>query len=187
MNLNLFPKDLLVELDPAGQPCTNTLAVARAFNKRHDVVLRDVRNIIQSLGEISISELDAIAEENHFIPDVNNAHKFVDVTYKDAKGETRPMYQLQRDAFTLLVMSYTGKKALLVKLRFLAAFNTMEELLSERYASYENAFKTLRPRLAIVAEHPELPRAELQQLTGHKSPSSITASRKRCRELGLLN
>ena len=62
MNLNLFPKDLLVELDPAGQPCTNTLAVARAFNKRHDVVLRDVRNIIQSLGEISISELDAIAE-----------------------------------------------------------------------------------------------------------------------------
>ena len=111
----------------------------------------------------------------------------MDVTYKDAKGETRPMYQLQRDAFTLLVMSYTGKKALLVKLRFLAAFNTMEELLSERYASYENAFKTLRPRLATVAENPNLSRTELQQLTGHKSPSSITASRKRCRELGLLN
>lgn len=187
MNLNLFPKDLLVELDAAGQPCTNTLAIAQAFNKRHDHVLRDVKNLVEALGEISISELDAIAEENHFIPDVNNARKFGGVTYKDAKGETRPMYRLQRNAFMLLVMGYTGKKALLVKLRFLAAFDTMEELLSERYASYENAFRTLRPRLAIVAENPDLSRSELQQLTGHKSPSSITASRKRCRDLGLLN
>ena len=187
MNLNLFPKDLLVELDAAGQPYTTTLAVAQAFNKRHDVVLRDARNIIQSLGEVSILELDAIAEENHFIPDVSGLHNFVETSYADSWNRSKPMYRLNRDGFMLLVMGYTGKKALLVKLRFLAAFNTMEELLSERYASYENAFRTLRPRLAIVAENPNLPRAELQQLTGHKSPSSITASRKRCRDLGLLN
>ena len=63
MNLNLFPKDLLVELDPAGQLCTNTLAVARAFNKRHTDVLRDVKNITGALSEIKISELEAIAED----------------------------------------------------------------------------------------------------------------------------
>ena len=187
MNLNLFPKDLLVELDPAGQLCTNTLAIARAFNKRHTDVLRDVKNITGALSEIKISELEAIAEENHFIPNLDSERKFALAEYLDEQKKPRPMYRLQRNAFMLLVMGYTGKKALLVKLRFLAAFDTMEELLSERYASYENAFRTLRPRLAIVAEHSELPRAELQQLTGHKSPSSITASRKRCRELGLLN
>lgn len=111
----------------------------------------------------------------------------METSYADSWNRSKPMYRLNRDGFMLLVMGYTGKKALLVKLRFLAAFNTMEELLSERYASYENAFRTLRPRLAIVAENPDLSRSELQQLTGHKSPSSITASRKRCRDLGLLN
>ncbi|MFU8924919.1 Rha family transcriptional regulator [Acinetobacter puyangensis] len=187
MNPCLFPKDLLVELDAAGQPYTTTLAVAQAFNKRHTDVLRDVKNIVEALDGISVLELQAIAEENHFIPDVSGQRNFASTSYTDTWNRSKPMYQLNRDGFMLLVMGYTGKKALLVKLRFLAAFNTMEELLSERYASYENAFRTLRPRLAIVAEHPDMPRSDLQQLTGHKSPSSITASRKRCRELGLLH
>ena len=186
MNLNLFPKDLLVELDAAGQPYTTTLAVAQAFNKSHRHVLRDVKNLVEALGEISIATLDEIAAENHYIASADHLPKFGGVTYKDAKGETRPMYCLHRDAFMLLTMRYTGKKALETQVRFMTAFNAMEELLSERYASYENAFRTLRPRLAIVAEHPDLSRTELQQLTGHKSPSSITSSRKRCRELGLL-
>ena len=186
MNLNLFPKDLLVELDAAGQPHTTSLAVAQAFSKNHQHVMRDIQKIVNALGEIKISELEAIAEENHFIPDVSGQSNFGQSSYQNAQNKTQPMYRLNRNGFMLLVMGYTGKKALLVKLRFLAAFDTMEELLSERYASYENAFRTLRPRLAIVAEHPDLSRTELQQLTGHKSPSSITSSRKRCRELGLL-
>lgn len=191
MNLNLFPKDLLVELDATGQPYTTTLAVAQAFNKSHRHVLRDTKNLIKALGEISISTLDEIAAENHYIASADHQPKFGLMTYLDKAGNgasrKQTMYRLHRDAFMPLTMRYTGKKALETQVRFMTAFNAMEELLSERYASYENAFRTLRPRLAIVAENPELPRAELQQLTGHKSPSSITASRKRCRELGLLN
>ena len=63
MNLNLFPKDLIVELDATGQPYTTTLAVAQAFNKSHRHVLRDTKNLIEALGEISISTLDEIAAE----------------------------------------------------------------------------------------------------------------------------
>ena len=191
MNLNLFPKDLLVELDAAGQPYTTTLAVAQAFNKSHRHVLRDVKNLVEALGEISIATLDEIAAENHYLASADHQPKFGLMIYMDkaGKGASRKqiMYRLHRDAFMLLTMRYTGKKALETQVRFMTAFNAMEELLSERYASYENAFRTLRPRLSIVAENPDLPRTELQQLTGHKSPSSITASRKRCRELGLLH
>lgn len=45
MNLNLFPKDLLVELDAAGQPHTTSLAVAQAFSKNHQHVMRDIQKI----------------------------------------------------------------------------------------------------------------------------------------------
>jgi Rha family phage regulatory protein len=99
-----------VELDPAGQLCTNTLAIAQAFNKRHTDVLRDVKNIIGALSEIKISELEAIAEENHFIPNLDSERKFALAEYLDEQKKPRPMYRLQRNAFMLLVMGYTGKK-----------------------------------------------------------------------------
>ena len=34
--------------------------------------------------------------------------------------------------------------------------------------------------------HPELPRQQLISLTGHKSPGSITACRRRMRQVGLF-
>ena len=76
MNLNLFPKDLLVELDAAGQPYTTTLAVAQAFNKSHRHVLRDVKNLVEALGEISITTLDEIAAENHYLASADHQPKF---------------------------------------------------------------------------------------------------------------
>ncbi len=187
MNLNLFPKDLLVELDAAGQPYTTSLAVAEFLGKKHKNILRDIEKLVSNIGDLKVSDLDAIAAENHYIPDVVGRLRFEPTSFTDKWNRQQPMYRLYRDGFMMLTGRYTGYKATLCQVRFMAAFNTMEELLSERYASYENTFRTLRPRLAIVAEHPDMPRADLQQLTGHKSPSSITASRKRCRELGLLH
>ena len=72
MNLNLFPKDLLVELDAAGQPHTTSLAVAQAFSKNHQHVMRDIQKIVNALGEIKISELEAIAENiNDVLDDIS--------------------------------------------------------------------------------------------------------------------
>lgn len=48
-------------------------------------------------------------------------------------GQQYRMYQMDRDGFTLLVMGYTGDKALYWKLQYIAAFNTMEEVLRERH------------------------------------------------------
>ncbi|QEH68182.1 phage antirepressor KilAC domain-containing protein [Cellulosilyticum sp. WCF-2] len=48
-------------------------------DKRHDVLLRDIRSEIQALENANI-----------------NAHNFVEVSYKDGKGETRPCYSLNK-------------------------------------------------------------------------------------------
>jgi phage regulator Rha-like protein len=42
------------------------------------------------------------------------------------------MYIIYRDGFMLLVMGYTGKKALAIKLAYIEAFNAMEEELARR-------------------------------------------------------
>lgn len=53
------------------------------------------------------------------------------VEYKDAKGESRPAYNLTRDGFTILVMGFTGKAAMKWKIRYIEAFNAMEQKLLE--------------------------------------------------------
>ena len=86
-----------------GRPTTTSLVIAKKFGKRHDAVLRSVRNLET--------------------PDSFNAHNFVAVDYRDAKGELRPMFSITRDGFALLAMGFTGKKAVEWKVKFLDAFN----------------------------------------------------------------
>ena len=91
---------------------TTSLAIANTFGKRHDNVLRDILN------------LD--------IPDEFNRLNFEAVEYTDAKGEKRPMYLITRDGFTILAMGFTGKRAMEFKIKYIEAFNRMEEELRRR-------------------------------------------------------
>ena len=91
-----------------GRPATTSLEIAKFFKKRHDVVLRDVRNIMDNC------------------PESFNAHNFVVVSYLDGKRENRPMFIIFKDGFTLLVMGYTGPEAMRFKLAYIEAFNALE-------------------------------------------------------------
>ena len=91
-----------------GRPATTSLEIAKFFKKRHDVVLRDVRNIMDNC------------------PENFNAHNFVVVNYLDGKRENRPMFIIFKDGFTLLVMGYTGPEAMRFKLAYIEAFNALE-------------------------------------------------------------
>ena len=66
------------------QVVTTSIHVAEYFGKEHSKVLRAIRMLDCSI-------------------DFNQAN-FGLVTYKDAKGEQRPMYYLTRDGFTFLAM-----------------------------------------------------------------------------------
>lgn len=99
----------LVFNDDSGHILTNSMLVAEKFGKQHKHVIDAIKKLISS------------AE--------NSAQFFVSTTYVDGSGKTNPMYVMNRDGFSLLVMGFTGEKALQFKLDFIRSFNEMEEKL----------------------------------------------------------
>lgn len=90
------------------QIVVSSRSVAENFGKEHRTILRDVREIL--------------AAQNCA------ARFFMESTYEN-RGKQYPEYLMNRDGFSLLVMGFTGKKALDWKLRYIDAFNQMEERL----------------------------------------------------------
>ena len=96
---------------------TTSLKVAEVFEKRHNNVIRDIENAISNLLKFE-----------------HVKKSFVKSSYKDAKGEMRPMYYLNRDAFSFVVMGFTGAKAAEWKWNYIQAFNKMEDALNKLLA-----------------------------------------------------
>ena len=94
-----------------GRPATTSLAIAEHFGKRHDHVIRSIKDLI------------ANCPENFTAPNFGASE------YTDETGRKLPMFNVFFDGFILLVMGYTGKKALNMKLAYIAAFNAMREKL----------------------------------------------------------
>lgn len=111
-----------------GRPATTSLEVAKFFGKRHDHVMRGIKDIIDNCAEsLSAPNFGAANSPKSF-----SAHNFVGASYLDEQAKNRPMYIIYRDGFMLLVMGYTGKKALAIKLAYIEAFNAMEEELARK-------------------------------------------------------
>ncbi len=91
---------------------TTSLLVAEMFHKRHDSVIRDIKN------------LDCSKEFN--------LHNFVETSYVDTWNRKQPYYLITKDGFTFLVMGYRGKQAAEFKEKYIAAFNKMENYLKEK-------------------------------------------------------
>ena len=94
-------------------PAVLSVDVARNFQRQHSHVLREIDRL------------------RSILPKSFNASNFGRVDIPDAKGEKRRAYLLTRDALSLLVMGFTGKAAIMWKLRYIEAFNTMEQALYE--------------------------------------------------------
>ena len=94
---------------------TTSRKVAEVFGKEHFNVLRDVENLGCSN---SFRKLNFEVSEYK----VHGNNK----TYKE--------YVMTRDGFTLLVMGYTGEKAMQFKEAYIHAFNEMEKELKRLYA-----------------------------------------------------
>ena len=99
----------------SGRPATTSLEVAKFFGKRHDNILRDVDALLSQLPENSLQlNFEETYQEQETPLGVKQVRMFI----------------LYRDGFMLLVMGYTGKKALAMKLAYIEAFNRMEEELA---------------------------------------------------------
>ena len=92
-----------------GQPAVSSRDVAEQFKKEHYNVIQSIKNLI--LENSSLTSM------------------FMEDTYTAGTGKKYPMYYMNRDGFTLLAMGFTGKEALTWKLKYIQAFNMMEERL----------------------------------------------------------
>lgn len=94
---------------------TTSRDVAEVFGKRHADVLRDIENLGCS---------EDFRKRN-----------FAFSEYKvESNNKTYHEYIMTRDGFTLLVMGYTGEKAMQFKEAYIRAFNEMEQELKRLYA-----------------------------------------------------
>lgn len=142
--LGLFEKD--------GQILVSSVDVAENFDKRH-------KNVIQSIEKLKVDE------EYHrlnFQPMVYTA-EIGSGAERDCKG-----YYMTRDGFTLLVMGFTGYKAMEWKVKYIKAFNAMEAKLKEG-AAREAALPEAKPedsgeaaRLRLREKQAELREREIE-------------------------
>lgn len=132
--------DEVLVWDKDGQAVTSSRNVAAVFEKRHDHVLRDIENVIAQLPKEHSPNLG----DGLFISSV---HK------NESNGRAYPEYLITRDGLTLLVMGYTGPKAMAFKLAYIRRFNEMERALAKQHEA-QVAENTMRAHSAqCTLEH----------------------------------
>ena len=71
---------------------------------------------------------------------------FVEDSYIASNGKQNKMYYLNRDGFTFIAMGFTGKKADEFKLKYIEAFNKMEQIVRQEL------LQTPEEKLALTME-----------------------------------
>ena len=114
-------------------------SVAAFFFKFHFHVLRDIARITDTKSGLSKEFIDS---------------NFVADKYKDSTGRKLPCYQMTRDGFTILVMGYTGEKAMRFKELYIKRFNEMEALIKQLVAARQE-FPMLTEMIRTVHDNPK--------------------------------
>lgn len=99
--------DLVIMKDQ--QAVTSSLQVAETFDKSHKHVLEAIDNLKEGVAE---NWADLFYEDTYIHPQNRQPYRVI---------------YMNRDGFTLLAMGFTGKKALKFKMRYIEAFNKMED------------------------------------------------------------
>lgn len=119
------------------QAVTTSKLVAESFGKEHKHVLRVIRNLQKDVPNFGLM--------------------FSEGMEPDSYGRQQTTSYMNRDGFTLLAMGFTGKEALVFKLKYIDAFNEMEKkllaqpsskkLLLQTALEHENRFEVVEGRI----------------------------------------
>lgn len=136
----LIPQDEYGMLaNPQGIAMVDSLFVAEAFGKKHFHVLRDIARLTESKSGLS----ENFAAGNYFLD-----------VYKDATGRKLPHYLMTRDGFTMLIMGYTGPKAMHFKELYIQRFNEMEQCIRSLLSARQE-FPMLTDMICRLHESPK--------------------------------
>ena len=119
-----------------GQPVTTSEKVAEVFGKQHSHVLRSIQKLI---------ELDERCKSIFGCTSVS-------VQMPNGGIREEAAFRMTRDGFALLVMGFTGKKALGFKLAYIEAFNAMESELRKQKSIQQIQMKQVDTRKKVIAD-----------------------------------
>lgn len=122
--------NLVKILNQDGQLVVTSRQITEDFGKEHKHVLDSIRNLVA---------------ENSAVKNM-----FIESSYKN-RGKQYPEYLLTRDGFSLLVMGFTGSKALEWKLKYIEAFNKMEHALKKQ--KQLSPMEQLKLQYQVLEEH----------------------------------
>ena len=105
--------DLVIMKDR--QAVTTSLNLAESFNKRHADVIRAIEEKINSAQNC-----------------VQFQNMFAEGEYKDKSGKTNKMYYMNRAGWTFIAVGFSGRKADSFKLKYIDAFDQMEEHIKQQ-------------------------------------------------------
>lgn len=109
------------------------------FEKQHFHVLRDIAKITDTKSGLSEEFI-----KNNFTTD----------TYKDSTGRKLPCCQMTRDGFTMLVMGYSGAKAMHFKELYIKRFNEMERFIKTLMLTRKE-FPLLTEQIRFIHKNPK--------------------------------
>lgn len=131
------------------RPVTDSLTIAESFGKRHDNVLRDIKEM-ECSQEFSLLN-------------------FEETPYTAQNGQQYNKYLITQDGFSFLVMGYTGKEAARFKEMYIGEFNRMREELSkpqfnlpQNYVEALKALVTTEEEKQVLALQIEADRSKVQ-------------------------
>ena len=128
----------------SNQVVTDSRSVAEHFGKQHNHVMRDIKNLLEGVSKIGQTPM------------------FHETTYvNEQNGQPYPMYLMNRDGFSLLVMGFTGAKALEWKLKYINAFNEMEKALKDQRVKQVEQDKAKEMRAEAMLKNADSRRAKL--------------------------
>ena len=140
-----------------GKILASSREVAEKFKKNHDKVCRDIKNLLKSQP-------------------TKLAIEFTESEYISDRGRTYTEFLMTRNGFSLLCMGFTGEKALEWKLKYIDAFNNMEETLkSGDYLSEEEKLKLQlfsKDPLEVASAHNRLVELEVNKATAPLIPKA---------------
>lgn len=95
-----------------GKVKVSSLSVADKYGKRHDTVLRDIRNLIIDVPEA--------------------LHNFVESSYINSQNKEMPCYEMDRQGFAMLVTGFTGQKAKKFTYQYTKGFEKLAKIAEEK-------------------------------------------------------
>lgn len=122
-------------LEVAGEARTTSVIVAEAFEKRHDNVLRTIRGLVDECSDLALTFEEMVRES---------------AIGSGAKRKS-DCYSINRKGFMLLVMRFTGSKALKMQIAFIDQFDRMEAALAAPTESIEQVAVGPGPGHGMIA------------------------------------